>query len=460
MKDAVIIGAGISGLAAAFTLKQRGFDIVVLETAARAGGVVTTVRQDGFILDLGPNSTPEKPRLSKLIEALDLRSSVLYVPDSVKNRFLVCPAGPSREPRLVAAPLSLLAAARTPIISTRAKCRAFGEPFVAKASAEDEDVRTFMTRRLGQELTDEVVSPVLSGIWASDISKLSCRCALPKLWQMEQESGSLIGGALHMLRQKRSEPRTPRARIISFRSGLGELTERLSHLLAPDQILTRSPMKGLERIEGGMRIHYDGQHVDARRVVFASPASVTAELTQDLFPELSAAVRSVPYAPIGVMHLACRRASVRHPLDGYGFLWKPEKGRALLGTLFSSSMFTNRAPDGNVLLTALCGGAVNPELSDIEDSRLQREVFDHLRKLLGMDADPQVLKTTYWQRAIPNYAVGHHHLLDLLGRLESQHPEFRFIGNWRLGISIADCVDFAVRTAESLGEPDRIGASY
>lgn len=436
--DVCVVGGGISGLTLGYLLKKSGHQVSVLEAEEHVGGNIRTIQKDGFLLELGPNTVMLKPEMKKLLDELGL--SAIFPSGDPRKRFVV--KGPAEAPQLVPFPLGLSSAITSPILSFPGKLRLFREPFISAISSEDESVEGFFTRRFGTELTSEIVSPALSGIWAADISKLSTRTSLPTLWDAERESGSVLR---HFLKRKKTKKEKPR--IISFADGLGSIPGKLEAALG-DSLWKRARVDALERGHNQTRIVTTGGTFVARRVVLALPAFACAKILQDA--QMQSALSQVPHSSIGVLHVALRTSSLKNIPEGFGFLWKPRAGKALMGAIFSSALFPHAAPKDFVLLTCFAGGAMNPDLFDVTQPEIQSQVIRELQSVLGFTEAPKILHARGWRKAIPNPAPGHFRLVELARAYESSHPEIRFLSGWLGATSIPDRIGAAYTLAEEL----------
>ena len=441
--DWAIIGGGISGLATAWFLRQRGYSVRVFEAAAEVGGTLRSRTQDGFLIEQGPNSTLENTdALGELIRGVHLEAALQVANPASKQRYIL------QDRQLVPLPLGPAAFFRTPLFSARGKLRLLAEPFIGQ-STEEESIATFVRRRLGQEFLDWAIDPFVSGVYAGDPERLSVRAATAKIYKLEAEHGSLIKGMVHRaLTGKRSGP-SPKGRLIAFSGGMQTLARGVAAALGPEQVCTRSPLLALEREEATwcLRIAPDGATVRARSVVLCLPAAETANLLAPLAPEAVTALRNIPYPTVASVALGFRREQVRHPLDGFGFLIPKRCGIETLGTLFSSSLFLDRAPSGQILLTSFLGGTRHPAVGMWSADKILQTVLQDISPVLGIQGPPLLNTVMIWPRAIPQYELGH---LDRIAKIDqslTELPGLHTRANWRDGISVADCVrnarDFA-----------------
>lgn len=436
-----IVGGGISGLAAAWRLRAHGVAVTLFEASHQTGGVIRSVHRDGFLVDEGPNTLVARSQtVEDVIEQLGLSEARVWASDTAKARYLV------RGGTLVPIPMSPLGLVTTPLLSAHAKLRLLAEPFVRPSGMADESLAAFVRRRLGAEVLDAVVNPFVAGVWAGDPERLSARYAFPALYGMEHEHGSLARGLLHRLRNRSSEPR-PSSRPFSFRTGMQALPDAFARQIG-DSVHLHAPVVGLQPENKGWIVttHSDGALREDRfdGVIFTAPLHRLPEIGFD------EAVPTAPYPPVSVLALGFRRADVAHPLDGFGVLIPEREPFRLLGTLFSSSLFPERAPENHVLLTCFAGGTRHPEDATLPTDDLVALALDDLRLLLGVRGEPVFVHRKRWEQAIPQYEVGHGRVRTALDDLEAQRPGLRFAGNVRRGISVGDALEAGLDAADQL----------
>nr|MCU0769923.1 protoporphyrinogen oxidase [Burkholderiaceae bacterium] len=353
---------------------------------------------------------------------------------------------------------------RTPLFSRGAKLRLFAEPLIRRAPADsDESVAEFVRRRLGPELLEVAVEPFVSGIYAGSPEQLSVAATFPRLHELEQRYGSVaLGAALQAGRRRdHAAPRQRRAGSFSFRDGMQTLTDALAASVA--DVLTGVPVTRLARCAAGYRLEFarGTQHgaVEARAVVLAVPADEAGRLVRPLAPAAAAELMAVDYAPMAVVVTAYERADIEHELDGFGFLVPRREKAAMLGTLFSSTMFEHRADASTALLTSFVGGRRQPEKLALSDAELLREVSGSLTQLLGARAAPRLVAITRWPRAIPQYTRGHLGRAAQLSAAEQDNPGLHFCASYRGGVSLSDCAASGERAATRvLAQLDEPGA--
>ncbi len=457
--DVLIVGAGISGLTAAFRLRRSGLSVAVIEASDRVGGAIETHEEGGFRFELGPNTVlSNHPAVSDLLRDAGLGEEAddgkIVASPAAKRRYLW--KGDRLEP-LPGGPGGLL---RTPLFSLGAKLRLLREPWIRRRSSietadePDETVAAFVRRRLGGELLDYAVGPFVSGVYAGDPERLAVRWAVPKIFALEQEHASLIRGAL----AKRKGP-APGGAMFSFRAGLETLPRRLAREIGDVRTGLAATAVRAHRDEDGATkgfvVATPAGPITAHRVVLAVPADVAARLLDEETGGKSRALAEIPYAPVVVVALGAARAEVTHPLDGFGFLAPRKESLRLLGCLFPSTIFADRAPAGSVALSAFLGGRTDPEIVDPTiwgDDRLLGLVRQELGHAIGLapSGRPQVAIIRRWPRAIPQFEVGHGRFVALAQRIERDLPGLRFAGNFLDGVSVPDCIRNANRIASEM----------
>jgi len=448
--DAIVVGAGITGLTAAFLLQRRGRQVQVLDAAERAGGVIGTRVRDGFLYETGPNSTLDTtPLIDALLGDLGIAGERRNANAVAATRFVV------RGGRLVALPTSPKAFFTTKAFSLGAKLKLLREPFIAPAPANvEESIAAFVRRRLGTEFLDYAIDPFVAGIYAGDPERISVPAAFPRLHALEQKYGSLIKGQIRGARERRksAEKAKNAAQSFSFARGMQTLTDALADKLAVRAGLRVTRI--IRGVDGTFTVEAESGAgpctLSARSVIIATPAKAAAALVRALDPAAAIALDAIDYAPVAVVASAYARADVAHSLAGFGFLVPKKERRSILGTLFSSSMFDRRAPDGAVLLTSFIGGRRNPDLPSQPDADIARFVHDELVALVGARAAPRWTEITRWPRAIPQYDLGHLERLAPLAAAEAALPGLRFCASYRGGVSVGDCVKSAHATADAI----------
>ena len=443
-----IVGAGITGLTAAFRLQQLGCRVTVFERAPRTGGSVATIREGGYLIEGGPNSLQYgAPELKLLIRDLGLEPEMLTANAVATKRFIV------RGGKFVPVPSSLGTLFTTPLFSFRTKLGLFTEMLHRpRVRHTDINLAELVRAHFSQELVDYAVNPLIAGIYAGDPKKLSVRHAFPSLWAAERSHGSLLRGMIAGAKAKKARGESGIAPIVSFKGGLQTITDSLAAKLpagtvrlstAVETIIPGQPHRLIWKHDGKS----GSDEFDA--VVLALPAHGLSQLTFGTLGERRLAMLdAIPQPPVSSLFLGYRREQVQHPLDGFGGLVPEVERREVLGMLFSSTLFPNRAPEGYVGLTIFAGGMRQPETARLATAALVERIAPDLRDLVGAQGEPAFVKHTFWPRAIPQYVVGYERYLDAIDALEKSAPGLFIGGNARDGISLPDCVKSGERLAK------------
>jgi oxygen-dependent protoporphyrinogen oxidase len=452
----LVIGGGISGLSTAHFLLRRleedglEAEVALVEAAPRVGGVLGSDSVEGFVFERGPNGfLDNSPDTLDLVRDLELEASLRRAEATARDRFLL------KDGKLHALPRGPLSFLRSPLLSVRGRLRALSEPFRAKGPpGEDESVATFGRRRLGREVVRTLLDPLVTGVYAGDVERLSIRSAFPRLYAMEREHGSLLGGLRAARRaqghDRRSGPRRGSllgATLSSFDRGLETLSSALRRRLGA-RVRTEAPVESVRPGDGRFTVRLrDGRLEDAASVVVATPAGRAAGLLGARRPELARALEAIPYAPVAVVCLGYRRGDVAHPLEGYGFLIPRDQGLRTLGVIWTSSLFPEHAPAGCVSLRALVGGARDPDAVDLSVEELVDLVRRDVGPILGIAGAPLVSKVFRHATGIPQYTIGHGRRLERIEDERRAVPGLFLAGNAYRGIAVNDCIREARRVS-------------
>lgn len=429
-----VIGAGISGLSAALELHDRGAKVTVLESTARVGGVITTLRRDGWLVEAGPTSLTATAPLEAVIERVRLNAARIATQAAAKRRYIV------RNGQLVALPDGPGSLASTDAISAGAKFALMREPFVrARHDDDEESLAALVRRRLNGEILDYLVNPLIAGIYAGDPERLSVKYAMPMLHDGERKHGSLIVGAMKEMKGKGGAVK--QKGITSFTTGLGTLPDAMAAALG-DAVRTNARVTRVERVGSAWQVAVDGgAPLTADAVLCATPAYAVGGLglPSEVAGTLGAITR-LTHPPVATLALGFRREDVGHSLDGFGVLMPAVERRVVLGALFSSSVFANRAPDGHVLITCFLGGMRSPADGRAETADILPRVLADLRPLLDLRGQPVFTHHQRWDRAIPQYELGHGGVVRAAENIEAALPGLYFCGQWRHGVALGECL--------------------
>jgi len=445
LNSVVIIGAGISGLAAAWELKKRGLEPLILERNHRAGGVILTERIGGFVIDGGPDSLlVQKPAAIELCRELGLGDRLF--PTLLPRTAFVLKRGrliPLPEASVLGLPTRVRPFVGSPLFSLRGKIRMATELLRARGTDTDESIAQFIGRRFGREAVEYLAEPLLAGIHAGDVDQLSVRSLFPRLAALERTHGSVLRGLSATPPQSGSTP----GAFVSLPGGIAELPEALARALGPGAFRYNSCVRQISG-NGPYKLTLDtDEALYARVVIVTVPAWSAAPMLASLDTALGLSCADIPYASTVTVAFGLRRDQIRHPLKGTGFVVPRRDRKLLMAGTWVSSKWPHRAPEGHVLLRAFIGGATNPTALHRNDDDLAGLALDELSRLLGIEGDPALVRVFRWIRATPQYTVGHAERIAAIdGRLAGFAGMF-VTGSGYRGTGIPDCVADARATA-------------
>ena len=431
-------------MAAAYELQRRGLSVRVLEAAPRAGGVITTERFDQWVIDGGPDSIlVQKPAAVALCRELGIADRLVSTL-TPRTAYIL------RERRLhriaegsfLGFPLDVKSLARSSVFTLGGRLRMACEAFVPRRGGdEDESVGAFVRRRFGEEAVDYLAEPLLAGIHAGDVERLSTRALFPRLLEAERQSGSVI----RAFRAMRARP-SPQGAFVSLPGGTGELVEALVTALAPGTVSVSTRVSDLHR-HAHYQIETSAGRVHARTVVLAVPAYVAASLLRVFDTTIAALAEAIPYASTATVALGYRREQVAHPMEGSGFVVPRVERSPLLAATWVTSKWPQRAPDGHVLMRGFLGGGRDPRRLDATDDALIELVVEELRELMGITGAPLFTRLFRWTKQSPQYEVGHLQRVATIDRQLASIPGLFVTGSGFRAIGIPDCIADGRETA-------------
>ena len=449
MPAVTIVGAGISGLAAAYELSRRGVPFTVLEASHRAGGLIHTERIDGFTIEAGADSMlAQKPAGIALCDDLGLSGQLQHT--KPPRTAFVLKGGrlhslPS--PSVLGIPTTLGALASYDLLEWRSRIRVALEPLVPRRTLADESVASFFRRRFGPATVDLVAEPLLGGIHAGDVERLSMRSLFPRLTDAEARPGKVlrnIGGG--------PAPRDGAFRAL--RSGMSGLVDTIVSALPPESITFSAGAASIARSGASTwRVVTPGRQVDSAVVIIAAPAHAAAALLSGVDQAAAQICETVPYVSTVSVALGWRREDVPHPLDGSGFVVaRRHSDLRITACTWVSSKWDHRAPDGYVLVRAFFGGAHDPEAVRLSDEELVALATRDLSRVIGVTAEPALARVHRWHNAGAQHHVGHHaRMAGLAARLRA-HPGLLVVGSGFDSIGIPDCIANGRRAAIAAAE--------
>ena len=478
MKKIVIIGGGISGLAAAFYLKRRArgsIDITLIESAPRFGGKIISELERGFVIEGGPDSfLAKKSATLELCTALGLDGHLL--PSNSAGRTTYVWSGgvlrPMPEGMMLMAPTMVLPFLRSSLISWPGKLRMGMEMLIPprggnrghdrghhRTQSEDESLASFVRRRLGAEALEKIAAPLMAGIHAADPETLSIRSTFPMFPEMESKYGGLLRGLMMQRRAKdringkqtAQEKRVPM--FVTLRGGLQELVDAMVARLQPGNMLLNHHVLALARNRDRYEILLnDGMRIRADEVVFATPAYATADLVREIDPELASKLRAIRYVSTATVSLGFRHCDIKRPLDGFGFVVPRGEQRRIMACSWSSVKFNHRAPADCALLRVFVGGAGAEDLAELDEAALVDLARQELRATMGITGKPLLTRAYRWSKANPQYEVGHQARVAEIDRMVASHPGLHLAGAGYHGAGIPDCIQSGAAVAQAIAQ--------
>ncbi|HET9571129.1 MAG TPA: protoporphyrinogen oxidase [Bacteroidales bacterium] len=438
--DVTVVGAGLTGLTTAYYLNRSGMSVCLLEQRSETGGVIKTHNEQGFVFEAGPNTgVLSSTELVELFDNLNHRVKLETACSFAKARWVW------KNRNWNALPSGLYSAVTTPLFSFWDKIRILGEPFRKPSDNQDETVSEMVKRRLGKSFLDYAVDPFISGIYAGDPESLSVRFALPKLYRLEQEYGSFIKGSI----EKAKEPKTALQKrvtkeVFSVEGGLQRLVDALADEIGQKNVHTNCSSVAVEALADGFAttfVHSSGEQVRVYSDKVVSTIGGTG--LDQLLPFLTSGEKnvltSIPYAKV-VQVVACFRSWQGIPLRAFGGLIPSKENRKVLGILFPSAIFQNRAPEGGAVLSVFMGGIKKPEFLEKSDEELKSIALSEIRETLKCSTTPELIRVFRYAHAIPQYQKEMEVRLQVIEDVQNRYPGLFVAGNLRDGIGMSDRV--------------------
>jgi protoporphyrinogen/coproporphyrinogen III oxidase len=453
-----VIGGGISGLACAYRLWQLGVPVTLLEAEEHAGGLIGTVEHDGFVFETGPQSFQGTDSALDLVRELGLEVDLCQA-DTRAPRYIL------RKGHLEKIPMSPQAMLGSSLLGVGSRWRIASEALRStKPPKDEESVAQFVRRKFGHEILEYLVSPFVSGVYAGDPEKLSLRAAFPSLEEWERSYGSILRGAIKSRPAKGAGQGAPP--LCSFHHGMAMLTRTMAAKLG-ESVRLGARVEAIATAEGiasgdyQVRFTQNGAHetLESRAVVIATPAYVASHLCAGISAPLGRALSGIEYAGVAVVTAGYYKQQVGTVLDGFGVLIPRSEKHRTLGIVWNSSLFPDHAGDGRTTLTSIVGGATDPEIVGRSDEEITAIVQDESARILGISGQP--ITSSVWKhpKALPQYNLGHGHVVETVRATERAIPGLFFAGNYLEGPSIGKCIDRGSQTAEAARAYLRDGAA-
>lgn len=448
--DICIIGAGITGLTLAYYLAKGGKKVLLLEKSSRIGGAIQTENENGFIFEKGPNTgVVGNIEIVKLFEELKNKITVELANPTAKNRWIL------KGGKWRALPSGLISAVFTPLFTLKDKFRILAEPFRKKGNNPHESVANLVRRRLGKSYLNYAVDPFISGIYSGDPEKLITQYALPKLYELEQNYGSFIRGAIKKAKKQKTELEQKVSReVFSIQGGLEKLTTVLGSVIGTENILLNCMDVRVEK--KGSSFLTNLKNLKGETIQLSSPkliSTVGGTDIESIFPfikkENMEKISNTRYAKV-VQVVACYNKWEGKSLKAFGGLIPSKEKRQSLGILFPSSLFHGRAPQKGAILSVFLGGIRKASMIEKSDTEIQQIALREIVETLQQKTPPDVLHIYRYPQAIPQYEKTTGERLRAIGKLEKEYPGLILAGNIRDGIGMADRIKQASLIAKNL----------
>jgi len=447
----IVIGGGISGLSTAHTIRKLdpASEVLLLEERPRVGGNLVTERAEGFVLDGGPDSwVATKKEATELARSLGLETELMGTLEANRRSYIAWGDAlhPLPEGFVLGVPTSIMPIIRTPLFSIGAKLRMAMEPFVARRVStgedDDESIDSFVRRRLGPEVAERLVAPLLGGIYGGDAGALSIRATLPQFVEMEQKHGSLIHAMKGSYRPLSRGPKP--SMFTTVKSGIGTLIDRLAASIGKERLRTgvkvRRVVSLIDDPRGRFAVETDGATEYADHVVLATPAHAAADLLASFGSRLGELLGAMPYVSTVVAFLSFHRKDIAHPLDATGYIVPRVLGRPALAATWVTSKWDARAPEGEVLMRVFLGGVGHEDILTKDDAEVVRIARDELSRSMGVTASPGLTRVFRFVRASPQPLVGHGGRMRQVRAILEATPGIHLVASGYDGVGIPDCV--------------------
>ncbi|MBC7170967.1 MAG: protoporphyrinogen oxidase [Polyangiaceae bacterium] len=444
-----VVGGGIAGLAAAHRAVELDptAEVILVEGSERTGGLLRTERTgDGFVIERGAEAIlSEKPAALELAKRVGLESRIVRTRIEARGAYIVSRGRLVRVPDgfSVVAPASIGGLLRSPILSPLGKLRAAMELALPRARpVPDESLAHFVRRRFGEEVLERLAQPLAGGIYGADPEALSLRATMPRFLELEASDRSVTLGLARRAKESPHESASGAryGMFFSFDGGAQVLPDAVAARLG-DRIRTNAPVASIRQEHGRYRIELEsGEIIDADALIVALPAYRAADLVGSIEPELTPHLRAIPYQSAATVTFAFRIEDVPHPLDAYGFVVPAIEGRPILASTFLHAKWPGRAPEGFALLRFFLGGHTRPDAPFASDDDMIATARREARLLMGIEAEPTLVRVDRFISAMPRYVVGHLERIDTIDRLVARHPRFALAGGAYRGVGIPDSV--------------------
>lgn len=469
MKKVVIIGAGITGLSAAYTIQEEGrgqdIDYLLIEKENRLGGKIYSEKVDGFIVEGGPDCfLADKPSVAQLCSQLGIEDAIIPSNEASKRTYVLNKGKLCELPEglMSLVPTKIIPFALSPLVSWPGKIRMALDLVIPKKKADsDESLASFVRRRLGEEALDKIAEPLIGGIHAGDPEKMSLKATFPRFLQMEQNYGSMMRAMLAGRKNVPSPKKTPtiggkpKTFFMTFNEGMSQLTDAVAAKLDSEKVIMGKAVTKLERMKNEQgqyiyQVNIDGMPaIEADAVILATPAYTSAKLMADVDNEIAETLSEIPLVSSATVNLAYKKSDLKDDLQAFGLVIPRSEKRKIMAVTYSSTKWNNRTPDENyVVFRAFVGGARNQEYAELADEKMLALVRDEIKDIMGIAAEPVLSKIYRWQKGMPQYTMGHLERIDTIEKKSDQLKGIYIVGGAYRGVGVPDCVNAGTGAAK------------
>lgn len=447
--DVIVLGAGLTGLSTSYYLHKKGKNILVFDKNQDVGGVIETQEKNGFLYEKGPNTgilgTPE---IAELISDLDPFCQIEHGNDNVSKRYILYKG------KWEALPSGLKKAVKTPLFTLKDKFRILAEPFRRPGKNENESLAGLVKRRMGQSFLDYAIDPFILGVYAGDPSYLITKYALPKLYNLEHDYGSFIGGSIKKKFQKKTEREKKATRkIFTIKGGLSSLINAIYKKVGKDNFVLGADQIKVNRVDNGYEVRWidankQNHKIFTEKIVSTVPAFELENLFPFINGEQMKKLQNVYYAPVVEVAVGFNQWK-GITLDGFGGLIPHKENRDILGVMYMSALFEGRAPEKGALISVFIGGARKPELTRLSDEEIKQLVGREFNELMGIrEFNPDLFEISRHNQAIPQYGKESKERFDAVNEVQKNYEGLYIGGNLHQGIGMADRVKQGTDLAE------------
>lgn len=422
--DYIIVGGGISGLTMAYALQKEGHNVLLVEQNKSCGGVIISESNAFGNFELGPNSFAVDEKCKRLIEDLNLTSQIVEADQAAQKRYIFLNNQPTE------INLKKLLFTRE-ILSFKSKIKLLTERFKKSEIIPNETLADAIRRRFNDEILQKLVNPIISGIYAGNTEALEYKTSMKRLYDFEQEYGSFTKGFL------KSSKKTGKRIVISFQKGIQQLTDALAQKL--NHILYEEVLS-VSRNNEVVTVKTTNKTLETKKIIFATPSYITARLINSIDNQIAKELEKIKYPSLLSLQFSFLKKDVPEHLDAFGILFPKQSKKSILGIINYNSVFKTHPNSEYYQYNVFLPITANP--SEEEVSKRTAEAENDLKNLYNITAEPVYQSYKVWNKAIPQYEVGHGALLEKIATFEKENPSLKLIGNWKTGVAIGDCVHF------------------